>query len=80
MEEHKSIDNLFKDRIFRIPDYQRGYAWQHCHLAAFWEDLINLPENTFHYTGVLTLKEISTENIDHYYFCLRYDLTILHSW
>ena len=63
MEEHKSIDNLFKDRIFRIPDYQRGYAWQHSHLAAFWEDLINLPENTFHYTGVLTLKEISTENI-----------------
>jgi hypothetical protein len=26
MEEPKPLDSLFKEKIFRIPDYQRGYA------------------------------------------------------
>lgn len=56
MEEPKSLDSLFKEKIFRIPDYQRGYAWQREQLKDFWEDLINLSENRSHYTGVLTLK------------------------
>ena len=42
MEEPKSLDSLFKEKIFRIPDYQRGYAWQREQLKDFWEDLINL--------------------------------------
>ena len=56
MEEPKSLDSLFKEKIFRIPDYQRGYAWQREQLKDFWEDLVNLSENRSHYTGVLTLK------------------------
>jgi len=60
MDEPKSLDTLFKQKIFRIPDYQRGYAWQHEQLKAFWEDLINLSGNRSHYTGVLTLAEIPT--------------------
>src|ERR1700733_9850550 len=56
MEEPKSLDSLFKEKIFRIPDYQRGYAWQHEQLKDFWEDLVNLSDNRSHYTGVLTLK------------------------
>jgi uncharacterized protein with ParB-like and HNH nuclease domain len=63
MEEPKSLDSLFKEKIFRIPDYQRGYAWQREQLKAFWEDLINLSEGRSHYTGVLTLKLISPEEI-----------------
>lgn len=58
MDEPKSLDSLFKEKIFRIPDYQRGYAWQRPQLKAFWEDLVNLSEGRSHYTGVLTLKEI----------------------
>mgnify|MGYP001109813865 CR=1 FL=1 len=60
MEEPKALDSLFKEKIFRIPDYQRGYAWQKDHLRDFWEDLINLSEKRSHYTGVLTLKEENT--------------------
>src|SRR5258707_470769 len=56
MEEPKSLDSLFKEKIFRIPDYQRGYAWQPEQLKDFWEDLVNLSEKRSHYTGVLTLK------------------------
>ena len=61
MNEPKSLDNLFKSKIFRIPDYQRGYAWQISHLRDFWEDLINLSDDRSHYTGVLTLKEVDSK-------------------
>jgi uncharacterized protein with ParB-like and HNH nuclease domain len=61
MEEPKPLDSLFKEKIFRIPDYQRGYAWQQSQLKDFWEDLINLGSERSHYTGVLTLKELSKE-------------------
>lgn len=60
MDEPKSLDILFKQKIFRIPDYQRGYAWRPEQLKAFWEDLINLSGNRSHYTGVLTLAEVPT--------------------
>jgi len=58
-----SLDSLFKGKIFRIPDYQRGYAWQREHLKDFWEDLINLSGERSHYTGVLTLKLIAVNDI-----------------
>ena len=63
MDEPKSLDSLFKEKIFRIPDYQRGYAWQHEQLKDFWEDLINLSGDRSHYTGVLTLKLIPVRDI-----------------
>jgi uncharacterized protein with ParB-like and HNH nuclease domain len=63
MDEPKSLDSLFKEKIFRIPDYQRGYAWQRKQLKDFWEDLINLSDNRSHYTGVLTLNQIPSSEI-----------------
>jgi len=63
MDEPKSLDSLFKEKLFRIPDYQRGYAWRHEQLKDFWEDLVNLAEGRSHYTGVLTLKEIPNKDI-----------------
>ena len=63
MDEPKSLDSLFKEKIFRIPDYQRGYAWQKSQLKDFWEDLINLSGDRSHYTGVLTLKEVSSKEV-----------------
>ncbi len=63
MDEPKSLDSLFNQKIFRIPDYQRGYAWQREQLKAFWEDLVNLSNGRSHYTGVLTLKEIPSRQI-----------------
>ena len=63
MDEPKPLDSLFKEKLFRIPDYQRGYAWGREQLDAFWEDLINLPDGRSHYTGVLTLKEIPSADV-----------------
>ncbi|WP_155733130.1 DUF262 domain-containing protein, partial [Moraxella catarrhalis] len=65
MNELQSINDLFKNRIFRIPNYQRGYAWQNPQLSDFWKDVIILPQDKSHYIGVLSLKKI--ENIDEKY-------------
>ena len=58
MHELVSLQNIFKDSIFKIPDYQRGYAWKKRQLKEFWEDVVNLPSDRFHYTGLLSLKKV----------------------
>ncbi len=64
MDEPRSLDSLFKEKLFRIPDYQRGYAWRREQLKDFWEDLVNLSDKRSHYTGVLTLKEIPEKEVE----------------
>lgn len=56
--ELQSLSRLFQNRLFRIPDYQRGYAWQQPQLADFWDDLMNLQQDRYHYTGLLSLKSL----------------------
>ena len=63
MYEPKPLNSLYKARLFRIPDYQRGYAWGQEQWDAFWEDLITLPDSRSHYTGVLTLNEIPSTDV-----------------
>jgi uncharacterized protein with ParB-like and HNH nuclease domain len=58
MKSLESLKSIFKERIFKIPDYQRGYAWQKEQLKDFWEDITNLPKDRYHYTGLLSLKEV----------------------
>lgn len=62
MNELQSLNDLFKNNIFRIPNYQRGYSWEEEQLSEFWEDICNLPENKEHYTGMLSLKELDKED------------------
>ena len=54
-----SLNEIFIQRLFRIPDYQRGYAWLEHQLDDFWEDLLQLDDNRVHYTGVITLEPVS---------------------
>lgn len=56
--ELQSISKIFTERIFRIPDYQRGYAWTLKQLKEFWNDLTQLEETHNHYVGVLTLEDV----------------------
>ena len=58
MNELESFKNIFKDIIFKIPDYQRGYSWTTRQLKDFFEDVVNLPSDRFHYTGLLSLKKV----------------------
>ncbi|HMG15316.1 MAG TPA: DUF262 domain-containing protein [Saprospiraceae bacterium] len=52
-----SLEEIFDKRIFRIPDYQRGYSWKDEHINALWEDLENLENGKIHYTGMITVQK-----------------------
>jgi uncharacterized protein with ParB-like and HNH nuclease domain len=64
-----NLTELFNTRIFRIPDFQRGYAWEDKQLSELWDDLDEIPmvegELKKHYTGTIYLEEtkpIETES------------------
>jgi uncharacterized protein with ParB-like and HNH nuclease domain len=59
-----SISKIFTERLFRIPDYQRGYAWGKKQLKDYWGDLLQLEEGKNHYVGVLTLESVPTEKFN----------------
>lgn len=61
--ELQPLSQLFQNRLFRIPDYQRGYAWQQEQLVDFWDDLINLQPDRYHYTGLLSLKNLKLKDV-----------------
>ena len=63
MSDLKTLKNLFNESLYRIPDYQRGYAWGEEQIKDFWFDLYNLENNRTHYTGLLTLKPIKKADI-----------------
>jgi len=56
----KSLSELFNRRIYWIPDYQRGYAWEASQLEDFWDDLARLGEGRAHYTRQVTLESTAT--------------------
>lgn len=57
----QSLSKIFTERLFRIPDYQRGYAWTEKQVKDFWNDLIQLEHDSNHYVGVLTLENVPRE-------------------
>ena len=59
-----SLNELFSEKLFRIPDFQRGYSWGKNQLEDFWNDLINLKEGKVHYTGLLTIEPITKNKIE----------------
>lgn len=58
MNDLLSLQDLFNKKIFRIPDYQRGYSWEELQLKEFWSDLLNLLPDRDHYTGMISLKKL----------------------
>src|SRR5690554_5472287 len=59
-----SVSKIFTERLFRIPDYQRGYAWTERQLKDFWNDIIQLEDDKNHYTGVLTLENVPIKKFE----------------
>ena len=50
-----SLEQLFGERLLRVPDYQRGYAWETSHRQDFLQDLELLGADRHHYTGTVVL-------------------------
>lgn len=60
-----TLRELFSgNHVFRVPDYQRGYAWFE-EFEVMWRDIIHLYRtgNHKHYTGMLALEEISDASV-----------------
>ena len=60
----KSLSELFNRRIYRIPDFQRGYAWEDGQLEDFWDDMTRLAPDRAHYTGQITLEAVGKHRWD----------------
>ncbi|WP_062062966.1 DUF262 domain-containing protein [Aquimarina longa] len=65
--EKKTLSNLLEGKIFQIPDYQRGFAWEEKQLKDFTQDIDALIDDKIvsHYTGTIVIyqpKEKPTEN------------------
>jgi len=53
-----TLPQIFADRLFTIPDYQRGYAWEERQVAELLKDLDHMLRGSVahrHYTGTLVL-------------------------
>jgi hypothetical protein len=59
----QNIQTIFKNSIFRIPDYQRGYSWGEKERIALWNDIENLSSNDFHFTGIITLERATEKTL-----------------
>ena len=55
MDQLSIIQDVFAKRVFQVPDYQRGYAWQEQQLEDFVQDLELLAEGKQHFFGTLIL-------------------------
>ena len=62
----QSISKIFTEKIFRIPDYQRGYAWTEKQLKDFWSDILLLEKDKNHYVGVLTLESVPKKTFENW--------------
>lgn len=56
------ITDLFNDRYFEIPRYQRGYAWEKQHIRELFEDIKEaIDSNSSHYIGTVVLSKCATD-------------------
>ncbi|MBS9955699.1 DUF262 domain-containing protein [Vibrio alginolyticus] len=61
--DYKSIGGLFRDaNVFRVPKYQRGYAWKDSQLEDFKDDLLFIHQNGAHehFFGSLVCAQAET--------------------
>ena len=61
------ITDLFNDRYFEIPRYQRGYAWEKQHIRELFDDIKEaIDSNSTHYIGTVVLSKCSTDPKKYY--------------
>ncbi len=61
MNDLSPIHSVFADRLFHIPDYQRGYAWGEKQLKDFVEDIELLEPGKEHYFGTLVIQQLPVQ-------------------
>lgn len=66
--EKKTLSNLLEGKIFQIPDYQRGYAWEEKQWKDFVQDIDALIDDKIisHYTGTIVVYQPNDKPTEHY--------------
>ncbi|MGL4983067.1 MAG: DUF262 domain-containing protein [Treponemataceae bacterium] len=66
--EKKTLSNIFEGKIFQIPDYQRGYAWEQKQWKDFIQDIDALIEDEIisHYTGTIVIYQKDDKPTENY--------------
>ena len=67
-DSNLKLPELFANMAFRIPRYQRGYAWGKKQWDDLWDDIMEIEKDNDgeyrrHYTGTIALKEIPKKEI-----------------
>lgn len=80
-QSNLKLPELFANTAFRIPRYQRGYAWGEKQWTDLWDDIMEMDKNSdgeyhSHYTGTIALKEIPQKNISEEELWLKNNGTI----
>lgn len=66
--EKKTLSNILEGKIFQIPDYQRGYAWEEKQWKDFVQDIDALIDDKIisHYTGTIVIYQPITKPTENY--------------
>lgn len=66
--EKKTLSNIMEGKIFIIPDYQRGYAWERKQWKDFVQDIDALIDEEIegHYTGTIVIFQKTTKPTENY--------------
>lgn len=73
--EKKTLSNILEGKLFSIPDYQRGYAWEEQQWKDFVQDIDALIDDNIinHYTGTIVIYQ-PTEKPTEFYGTKRLEL------
>ena len=67
---NQKLSKIFSESFYRIPDYQRGYAWRDDkQLPELWEDLLDITRDESgsfhpHFTGTLSLRKVPNTELN----------------
>jgi uncharacterized protein with ParB-like and HNH nuclease domain len=66
--ERKTLLNILEGKILKIPDYQRGYAWEEKQLKDFVQDIDALIDDKVisHYAGTIVIYQPIEKPTEHY--------------
>lgn len=57
-----TLSEIFTNRFFRIPDFQRGFSWEKEQLEDLWDDINELGVNESHYMNFFIVKSFSDKD------------------
>ena len=82
-QQNLKLPELFANIAFRIPRYQRGYAWGDKQWGDLWDDIMEIEKDKdgdyrCHYTGTIALKEIQKKEVPDEELWLRQNGSIFY--